>query len=450
MRVALKIAAWMTVVLLVLQIVMGLIRLDREGRIVEQELRRDHHIFGAALVAAVERQAEQGDGLPEALALLDDIELAEREIALDLDLVQVIEPSQRVRDGVLVTEMAVNLAGVTGRLTLREPQAELQRVALEGQRQILVESSLLLAFSLLAAALGGRVVVGTRIQKLLKRSVQIGQGDLAPQVPVAGGDELAEVGKALEHLACELERARSSAIAEYDARQTAVEQLRHADRLRLVGDLAAGVAHELGSPLHVISGNANFLADAAGLSPMLRETAQDIRDQADRMSRLVRDLLELAHPKPPSESLQPLADIWGDLRSSGEGLVRGTGVHLVLSSPPELSVKVRPALLVQALANLIRNAVQAQPEGGAVRVSAVGRDARVDLIVEDDGPGIPKSMHASVFATFFTTKPPGQGMGLGLPLVQGIVEEAGGLIRIERSASSGARFVVTLPAVESS
>lgn len=444
MRVALKIAAWMILVLLAVQVMMGLARLDREAKIVEQELQRDHRIVGSALVAAVEHQA--GD-LAQSQALLQEIELAEREIELELSLASVQAPSQAIQDGLLVTDLDVRLPSGPARLRLREPMSELERVSQEGRRQLLLSGGLLLALGLLAAASTGRFVVGKRMERLLGRAVEIGNGDLSPRAPLHGRDELTELGIALETLASNLEQARVQAQQEQAAREQAVEQLRHADRLRLVGDLAAGVAHELGSPLHVISGNARYLSSAQGLTPELQETADDIRDQAERMTHLVRDLLELAHPKPPSGSLEPLPQIWGDLRSTGEGLVRGTRVRMELSPPPQVYVHVRPALLVQAMANLMRNAVQAQSErGGAVQVSALPVGDHVELRVDDQGPGVPPELRESVLAPFYTTKPPGQGLGLGLPLVQGIVEEAGGTLRIEDAPSGGARFVISLPA----
>lgn len=433
-------------VLLVVQGLMGYTRLRREAWIVEQELRRDHRILGAALVTAL----AEGEGRPiaAAQALLDEVEFAEREIRLSVELGGVSDPTQMQVGRDLVTELPLELAEGPARLVLREPMIEVERVASEGRSELLARGTLLLSLGLLAAALGGQAVVGARMEQLVRRSRAIGRGELAPGLELPGRDEIATFGRALEALAQQLDEARGRAEAEQIARQAAVEQLRHADRMRLVGDLAAGIAHELGSPLHVIAGNAGLLLADGELSVDQRETAEDIRGQTERMAGLVKRLLELAHPQPPSEAIEPLADIWEDLRSTGEGLVRGTGVRLVVSDPPEVAVRLRPALLVQAMANLIRNAVQAQPQGGAVRVSATPRDGTVELVVEDDGPGVPELLHERVFAPFYTTKPPGEGLGLGLPLVRGVIEEVGGSVKVGPSVSGGARFVVTLPTEE--
>lgn len=443
MRVALKVALLVLVVLLCMQGVLGALRIRREARIVTGELERDHRLLGAALVEAVERADPEGDQ-PEAVAeLLEQIESAEGAIALSLQEGGGAHVNQRIRDGQLVTEIPTRLGGAPMRLVLEEPLTEVQRVVSEGRRRLLGTGTLLVLVGLAAAALGGHVVVGRRLEALVLRSEAIGGGDLAPRAVREGGDELRELARALEDLAGRLGASQRHALAEQEARLATLEQLRHADRLRLVGDLAAGLAHELGSPLHVVAGNAELLEHDRSLGDEPRQIAAEIHDQVRRLSGLVNRLLELAHPEPVRGEPTDLQVLWDDLRATSHGLARGTGVRIVLGDPVAERVDLRPPLFVQAMANLVRNAVQAQPDGGEVRLSARVDGDAVELRVEDDGPGVPETLRDRIFSPFVTTKAPGQGVGLGLALVEGLVEEAGGTIHIEDGP--GGRFVVRLP-----
>ncbi len=448
MRIALKIAAWMMLVLVAVQVVMGVASFRREARIVEMELRRDHRILGTALVAAIESSGPDTRELEAARSLLDAVEFAEREIALSLNVSggpPQPELVQSIDQRTLITSLPIHLRDSDARLELREPMVELDRVAKEGLYRLILSSSLTLGLGLLAAAAGGQVVVGRRMMDLAQRAEAIGAGDLAPRPVSSGRDEVVDVASALERLAAQLSAARETAEVEQAARLEAVEQLRHADRMRLVGDLSAGVAHELGSPLHVVMANAEFLRTQADLDADQKEVLEDIQYEAGRMNGLVRRLLELAHPAPGGGVTSSLESLWQELRPVTEGLVRGTAVVLEIEDPPVGTIGFQPALFVQTIANLVRNAVQAQPDGGAVRVSAVVHDACVEVFVEDDGPGIPPELQERVFAPFFTTKAPGEGVGLGLPLVRGLLEEAGGSITVEVADSGGARFRIRVP-----
>lgn len=443
MRVALKIVLLVLLVLLSVQSVLGALRIRRETRIVTEELERDHRILGAALVAAVERA--EPDGLAGVERLLERIESAEGAVALDLRRGEGRGTVQRLEGGDLVTEIPARIGGEATVLVLRERLSEVDRVVSEGRRRLLGTGALLLLLGLAAAAVGGQVVVGRRLDRLVGRAEGIGRGELAPCAVPDGGDEIASLARALEALAAELTESRGRAEREYEARVATVEQLRHADRLRLVGDLAAGLAHELGSPLHVTAGNAELLQHDGALSDDAREIAGEIGAQARRMSGLVQRLLELAHPAPRGGAPSEVAALWEDLRSTAHGLTRGTAVELRMGDAPAGRLDLRPTLFVQALANLVRNAVQAQPDGGEVRVAGERDGDWVVIRVEDDGPGIPEALRDRIFSPFVTTKAPGQGVGLGLALADGVIEEAGGSLRLDEGP--GARFVVRLPVV---
>ncbi len=204
------------------------------------------------------------------------------------------------------------------------------------------------------------------------------------------------------------------------------------------------MAHELGSPLHVLLVNAEALS-ASVSDPDLRDMAQDIRSEAMRMDGLVSQLLALAHPQPSRAARESLPAMWEQMRGAAEGLVRGSPIELELCPPPDVHVCMHGPLFVQIMANLIRNAMQAQPHGGSVRVSATSSDGQVTIDIDDDGPGVPDELRDRIFAPFFTTKPPGSGVGLGLSVVRGLVGEAGGQISMHTAPSGGARVRLRLP-----
>jgi len=226
------------------------------------------------------------------------------------------------------------------------------------------------------------------------------------------------------------------------------ERLRHADRLAILGRLAAGVAHELGTPLSVIRLHAQLLASGEVADPTeVRQSAQGVVEQCDRMSGLLRRLLDFARAReamPTPMELGPLARSTLDLVAP---MARKLDVALTGPRPatPARVLGVRGELQ-QVLLNLVVNAMQAMPDGGSVAVSVEARGPRVHLVVADDGPGIPADDLPRIFEPFYTTKDEGVGTGLGLSVVREIVEGMGGTITVA-ATDAGTTFDVDLPGV---
>ncbi len=443
MNVAIRLVGLVMMVLLVLWSGTEVARTLREAEIVQQELQRDHRILGLALQVAIER-LDDDEGLAEARQLLEDMELAEREIELSL----VAAPTafeQRVVGDALVTDVPLELGDEAATLTLTEPLDEVTVVLRQGRRNMVLRGAFMVFIGTLLTAVGGRWLVGRRLDALVDRTRSMGRGDLTPRELPEPKDEIGVLATALEEMAGDLKRAREQATSEQEARLRTEQQLRHADRLRLVGDMSAGVAHELGSPLHVIAGSARLLAESRQLDDDQREIAGDIRAQALRMRDLVSRLLDLSHPHPPPPQATPLPRMMEDAVITARGLVRDTAVKLTIDPPPDVLVRFRPSLWTQIVANLIRNAEQAQSGEGTIHIGFSASDDEVCMVVEDAGPGVPEQDKPRLFDPFFTTKPAGEGVGLGLPLVRGILEEAGGRIEADDSPLGGARFRVYLP-----
>lgn len=227
-------------------------------------------------------------------------------------------------------------------------------------------------------------------------------------------------------------------------------QVVRAERLATLGELAAGVVHELNNPLTSITVYAEYLVrklDAKGAEAGDLEKLRRIGASAQRILRFSRDLVQYARPS--SQNLEPI-DLAAVVRQSVsicEHLVERGGITLAVEVDPELPViHAIGGQLEQVLINLITNAVHAVENGGRVEVRALAdTPSTVLLEVADSGPGIAEADRDKIFEPFFTTKPDGKGTGLGLPIVRNIVDQHRGEIRVVRSELGGAAFRVILP-----
>jgi two-component system, NtrC family, sensor histidine kinase PilS len=220
--------------------------------------------------------------------------------------------------------------------------------------------------------------------------------------------------------------------------------MRRAERLATVGQLAAGVAHEIRNPLAAISGSIELLRQAPGASDDDRTLMAIVHREIQRLNELIGDLLDYANPRPS----QPVDFDLGVLVRETLHVARGdqafANVEIDSAIDEPLPIRSDPAKLRQVLWNLLRNAADAATSGGKrVRVEAHGSDASARVVIADDGPGIAKEQVARIFDPFFTTKK--KGTGLGLATCHTIVTELGGRIDCESDAGAGTKMVVTLP-----
>ncbi len=221
----------------------------------------------------------------------------------------------------------------------------------------------------------------------------------------------------------------------------------HAERLAGIGRLVAGVVHELNNPLTAVTMYSDVLVEklaAAGHDAADVEKLRAIKDAGSRIQRLARDLVTYAKPSGGRTEPVDLASVVEEgLRLAKPALKESSAVVAKrLGSVPAVEGN-RPSL-VHVVVNLVTNAAQAIGEGGSVTVALEPLDGHVRLAVSDDGPGMPPDVAARAFEPFFTTRP-GVGIGLGLPIVQGIVERHGGRIDLETAPGAGTKVLVTLP-----
>jgi signal transduction histidine kinase len=249
--------------------------------------------------------------------------------------------------------------------------------------------------------------------------------------------------------------AKANVERQTQAKLEALDRLRHAERLVTVGKLAAGVAHELGTPMNVILGRAKLISSGEVDGESARSSARIIGEQLEAMTGIIHQLLDFARRKQPKRTQAHGFDLLSQTASLLGALAVKSGVTLKVSEP-SAAVEVLgdvPALQ-QVLNNLVMNAVQATGAGGQVTLGAaqgeaVAPDGRVahtvQLSVQDTGPGVSEAVREHLFEPFFTTKDVGEGTGLGLAVSWGILQDHDGWISVDSAPGRGATFTVHLP-----
>lgn len=348
-----------------------------------------------------------------------------------------------------------------------------QRAALEiVQPLTLANSELALArwdvwliVGLLAALIGLIVFVVLRrsltrsINALLEGAIALGQGDLQRRVALPVNDqEFARLAQEFNRMADNLAEQRAAFDREAQQRLLLERELRHSERLAAVGRLASGVAHEIGTPLNVIDGHAaRVLNTATNLEDNHRRSLTTIRRQVESISRIVRQLLNLARPYHLRREAVDVRKLLQHVEELLEAEATRTGVQIETILPAQLHVDADPNFLQQVLLNLCANGLQAMPAGGQLRIEGAAAaqikngQPYASVRIADTGPGIAPDDLPHIFEPFFTTKDVGSGTGLGLAVGRRIIEEHGGWIEAANQLNNGrhgAVFTVYLPQVE--
>ncbi|MEM7435111.1 MAG: HAMP domain-containing sensor histidine kinase [Myxococcota bacterium] len=296
------------------------------------------------------------------------------------------------------------------------------------------------------------------IDGLRRASERMASGNMRTQVPVRGAAEVARLASAFNGMASQIRADRASLQERLEElERTTVEltstqeQLVRSARLAAVGRLSAGVAHEIGNPLAAIRGMLDLVRSGDLERSEEKEFLVRIERETERIHHTIRDLLDFSRHEPEQdarvEASADLSQVVQDTVKLIDRQSRFRDIELTLDVDSSLPrVRGDHERLRQLLLNLLFNAADALSGPGRVTVRATVDDDRVQLVVSDDGPGIDDSILGQVFDPFVTTKPAGQGTGLGLAVCHTIVDRLGGSIRAENLGSGGAAFSVSLPA----
>jgi two-component system NtrC family sensor kinase len=231
-----------------------------------------------------------------------------------------------------------------------------------------------------------------------------------------------------------------------ERKKTLEDQLRHADRLATIGQLAAGIAHELNNPLGDILGFAQLASNSPDLAESVYQDLSKIVKSALYAREVIKRMLFFSRQAGVAKTeinLNQLIENWMDFF---EFRCSQNNIEIALALEEKLPlVNGDPAQLNQVLINLVVNAIHAMPDGGTLTIETKGREERISMKVRDSGTGMSKEIQNKIFLPFFTTKEVDQGTGLGLSVVYGIVNEHGGSVNVKSLVGSGSTFEIELP-----
>ena len=307
-------------------------------------------------------------------------------------------------------------------------------------------ATLILMVALIALAV--RRYISQPLAELSRRVISFSADEASPRFSVRDEVELL-IGE-FRKLGEELARARADLLEKHRSEIELERRLLHSDRLATIGSLATGLAHEIGTPMGVIRGRAEYVLHSRMDEKKTTEGLEIIIAQIDRITNIVRMLLDYSRYR---ESLKMTTDLRPIVQRSihlieTEATKRGVVVGTKLGDEP-LPIDCDPDQLQQVFVNLGINALDAmRVTGGTLSIAARSEHdngaSRITLIFEDTGPGVPEPYRERIFDPFFTTKEPGEGTGMGLAVCQTIVQSHNGKIAFE-SGPTGTRFFVSFP-----
>lgn len=287
--------------------------------------------------------------------------------------------------------------------------------------------------------------VGRYFGKLAKSMARVQKGERSHRARPTGPKEIVSLASSLNAMLDSMDRSEKE-IAERRETQRALEdKLRQKEKMAAIGQLAAGVAHELGSPLSLIDGKAQRCLRDEDISTVHQNSLQDIRKQVGRMNDIVRQLLDFGKGSMRQKRWAQASSLAGSAVSTVLKEM-GDKVELLMDGQePGPSLYIDPLRFEQALINLLRNATQSGEVSRVILSWELTSENEVIFRVEDDGPGIADEIKPRIFEPFFSTRKNGRNTGMGLSVVHGIVKEHGGSIRVFDSDLGGAGFRIILP-----
>lgn len=261
---------------------------------------------------------------------------------------------------------------------------------------------------------GHHRALGVHLRRLAASMSRVAGGERKHRFEPQGPKEIAALGANFNDMLNSIEQAEKNLDEHRRAQHELQMQLRHSEKLAALGRLAAGTAHELGTPLSVINGKAQRALRDQSISAEYRHTLEAVRDEVRRMEHIIRQLLNFSHSTTLRLSIAAPSRLASSVAAAVEDEANRSKTCVKIEGPENSGpVEVDAVRVEQALINLLRNAVQSTP-GGNVRLSWRQKGHRITFLVDDDGPGVDCEIRSKIFEPFFTTKPVGKGTGLGL------------------------------------
>jgi signal transduction histidine kinase len=310
------------------------------------------------------------------------------------------------------------------------------------------------------------------LRRLLEGIDAVGKGDLSRVILVQRDDEIGTIAGRFNAMTGSLRDAREDGQRGAEARLALEARLRQSEKLATIGQMAAEIAHEVGTPLNVIGGRARAINKIIRRQSNPEESGELVRDpsaeiaknagiiggEVARITKIIRQVLDFSRQRGPTVTRVRVPSIVAEAVEFVAEATRRQGIAVEVAAPPGLpDIPGDPDQLQQVCLNLLMNAIHAMPSGGALRIGVervVRRKGGLDLAapaeyvvleISDSGAGIPEAHRDKIFEPFFTTRDEGQGTGLGLAVSNGIVKDHDGWIEVENGEGAGAVFRVYLP-----
>ena len=404
------------------------------------------------------------DGVPTVVASTAS---SESDQAIALAKETIVAGDQGWRDDGVLTRLALRTSPGAG-----GDAAVVVTLSLAAESQLRARGRLVSLWLVPLAIVVLTLVLDQALRRLVYRPVaairqtmaRAGAGELAARVEVMRSDEMGEVATGLNqmlarladfNLALEdrirtvtsaLDRSHTERIDSYQRMLAMRDALAEAERLAAVGQTAASVAHQVGTPLNLISGHVQLLLAQGGLPPDTERRLRVVQDQIGKVTDAVRGLVEHVRRPGPDAPID-VGDLLGAIGVLVRPRLTASGIRIsedIASGLP--LVRGDRSELEMALLNLVSNAVDAMPSGGDLRVGASAMDDGLQIVVADSGSGIPPDLLPRIFEPWVTSKPPGRGTGLGLSITRDVIERMGGTIAAASGQGDGTVFTIALPA----
>ncbi len=327
-----------------------------------------------------------------------------------------------------IREYGNQLTTIAEELIIREHQTIHRLLRLISHSLLFMLPLLVILFSSVAALLGRGIV--SSLKQLEQHAATIATGDFTEVSFTSTNREINSLVNAFNHMSRELKNRQ--------------QQLVRSEKLASLGTMLAGVAHEFNNPLSNISSSAQILAEELDQNnEFAQELVAQIGTETSRAAAIVKTLLSLAREEKFHRDHYPLKPLLQDILNLLRGQ-RAKDVEVQLAISDDLVIFADKQKIQQVFINLLKNSCDALKGRGTIQIKAWQNETNLKIAFRDNGPGIPKQLHAKIFDPFFTTKDTGQGSGLGLFIIHDIIIQHGGSIDID-SDDKGTTFTLLLP-----